>query len=428
MDFWLTRGLDLEYGGVYGTLDRDGNPVEGLTLGVVNGYAIDSTDKGIIQQARHLWALSTYHQSLVRQGVEPSPDIRDAAESCRAFMLDYLLDRSDNRFYFMVSRDGSDVVHPGKNFYGNLFAIYGLSKYAEVFGSDESRDQAMATFLSYDATLEENGIHDAVFKGYDETGLIPVKDNSKLPSGRLSKTLDTLLHALEALTQLYKVVEDEQISQRVADRILELLEIAEEKGVNNDGFYLYENFDTEWNNLGSAVLCYGHQLEFMWLAMDAVDVLLSRAQITGEKATEMKDLFVKIGQLATAQGYDSEQGGLFLAGTVHEEPHRKDKHWWAQAEAMNGFWTIFQYTGQKEYLDRLDRTISWVENFQRDPEGGEWFAFLTPEGTVATEFGGFGMKFPGTAKGTLNKASYHNGRSMMFLFDMLDAASRGKLL
>lgn len=40
--FWQQHGLDSEFGGFHGTLDRTGSPVS-------------STEKGLVQQARHTW-------------------------------------------------------------------------------------------------------------------------------------------------------------------------------------------------------------------------------------------------------------------------------------------------------------------------------------------------------------------------------------
>src|SRR5581483_10323113 len=47
--FWQAHGPDAQHGGFYGTLDRRGDSVA-------------PTDKGLIQTARHLWAMSTWYQ------------------------------------------------------------------------------------------------------------------------------------------------------------------------------------------------------------------------------------------------------------------------------------------------------------------------------------------------------------------------------
>jgi hypothetical protein len=42
LSFWMRYGLDNEFGGVHGTLNRSGSPVT-------------PTAKGLIQQTRHIW-------------------------------------------------------------------------------------------------------------------------------------------------------------------------------------------------------------------------------------------------------------------------------------------------------------------------------------------------------------------------------------
>ncbi len=42
--FWLTHGLDTQYGAFHGSIDRQGSPGAG-------------TGKGLVQQARHLYGM-----------------------------------------------------------------------------------------------------------------------------------------------------------------------------------------------------------------------------------------------------------------------------------------------------------------------------------------------------------------------------------
>ena len=46
--FWFEHGPDAVSGGFHGTLDRQGNPIA-------------PDDKGLIQEVRHLWMLSTWY-------------------------------------------------------------------------------------------------------------------------------------------------------------------------------------------------------------------------------------------------------------------------------------------------------------------------------------------------------------------------------
>ena len=88
VDFWLTHGMDAQYGGVYTCLDREGN--------------IYSTDKSVWMQGRCGWIFSYLcHVYGAR------PEWMAAAKSCLDFMEQHCINReAGNRMYFTVTADG----------------------------------------------------------------------------------------------------------------------------------------------------------------------------------------------------------------------------------------------------------------------------------------------------------------------------------
>ncbi|MEY2936759.1 MAG: hypothetical protein RL033_7508, partial [Pseudomonadota bacterium] len=106
--FWFEHGPDTELGGFYGTLDRQGNPVA-------------PEDKGLIQQTRHLWMLSTWCE---RRGAT-APLLALARQQYR-FVRDSFVDGTDGAFVYKVSRDGSRVVDARKQMFAESYAIYAL--------------------------------------------------------------------------------------------------------------------------------------------------------------------------------------------------------------------------------------------------------------------------------------------------------------
>jgi mannobiose 2-epimerase len=135
--FWQRHGLDAEYGGFHGTLSRDGTPIR-------------PTKKGLVQTARHLWAFSAYHQ---QHGGTPAADM---AASAYSFLTTHLLDAPSSMFHWSVSRDGTQVVDGRKVLYGQWFAIYGISKYAEVFGNGAAKEAARACLDAMDAAYHNS--------------------------------------------------------------------------------------------------------------------------------------------------------------------------------------------------------------------------------------------------------------------------------
>jgi mannose/cellobiose epimerase-like protein (N-acyl-D-glucosamine 2-epimerase family) len=96
-------------GGFHATLDRSGNPTA-------------PEDKGLVQQARHLWMLSTWHERR-----DPSPVIQALADEQYDFLAQHFLDAADGAFVLKVSRDCRRVVDGRKQLYAESFALYALS-------------------------------------------------------------------------------------------------------------------------------------------------------------------------------------------------------------------------------------------------------------------------------------------------------------
>jgi mannobiose 2-epimerase len=146
-DFWVEHGPDAAFGGFHATLNRQGNP-------------ITPEDKGLIQQARHLWMLSTWYERR-----EATAQAAALAESAYVFVRDSFLDAADGSFVFKVSRDGSRVVDAKKQLFAESYAIYALSTYGRVFDDAEATALALARFTGIDTAR-----HDATFGGYDQQG------------------------------------------------------------------------------------------------------------------------------------------------------------------------------------------------------------------------------------------------------------------
>src|SRR5690606_19853496 len=73
-NFWLRHGPDAEHGGFHATLNE-------------HGAVVAPTDKGLIQQARHLWSLSVWFRYR-----DQSPAVRKLAEGTYDFMMTHLYD------------------------------------------------------------------------------------------------------------------------------------------------------------------------------------------------------------------------------------------------------------------------------------------------------------------------------------------------
>jgi mannobiose 2-epimerase len=294
---------------------------------------------------------------------------------------------------FKVSRDGSRVVDPKKQLFAESYAIYALATYGRVFADAGARELALARFASIDASR-----HDAENGGYDQQG-----DPGFLSAGA-EKDSNSHLHLLEAFSALYEATLD----PLVGERLNELVELFATR-LRQPSNHVPAEFSASWEPFGAARTSYGHDLETAWLMLEAARVL-GRADDAGLRAAALG-----IAAHSAGAGFDAEQGGYFEAGPVVGAADDRDKIWWVQFEALEGLWWAYEVSADESYLDRLERTLQWIE-LTEDLPVGEWFAASNPDGSAA------GADY----KGDEWKASYHSTRALLFLQGWIDEALAGR--
>ncbi len=371
--FWKAHGPDAKHGGFHGTLDRSGNPIE-------------PSDKGVIQTARHLWAFSTWHARR-----EPTPKVRAVADDLYRFLERYR-DPADGEFYFRVNRSG-EPVERRKQLYAESFVIYALSAYATSFDSEEARSRALTCFRAIDRRS-----HDPEWLGYDQT-----HDPGWLSPGAEKET-NTHIHLLEAFTALFRATKDGLVRARLE----EMVTVVAKKIVQPD-HHARKEYERDWTPFGDASVSYGHDIETAWLLLDALDALERSSD------AEFTAIALQLGRGALDAGYDATRGGLFEEGPLKGPATKREKIWWIQAEALPGLYRLYALSRDPSLLDRLEQTLSFIENYQRDAEHGEWYWGITEAGAVGPR---------GSNKGEEWKASYHNVRALLFTSDWIAERSR----
>ncbi len=372
-EFWQSHGADPKYGGFYGALDRKGQPST-------------PTDKGLIQQARHLWAMSMWYEKKSR-----TPAVKALADDLYRFIVAHFYDAHDKEFVFRVSESGK-VAEPKKVLYAESFAIYGLSEYARVFGVPEAGKYALDCFHAIDARA-----HDAQHGGYDQSS-----DPAWLTPGA-QKEMNTHIHLLESLTSLYEYGKDDTVKRRAN----ELLDLSAGKLLQPEG-YQYQEYLRDWSPFGRAEVSYGHDLESSWLMLESAAVL-GRAN-----DPRILSAATRMGAHAADWGFDHKNGGYFESGLPGAAPDQIEKIWWVQAEALPGLWRLYQSTKNLLYLDRLEATLTWIEKSQSDPEYGEWYWGVLPSGQLGPR---------GDHKSEEWKASYHTLRALVFTEEWLSRSA-----
>lgn len=173
---------------------------------------------------------------------------------------------------------------------------------------------------------------------------------------------------LEAYTNLYQVWPVSLLHKRLR----ELVELFLDKILNHSTHHSRLFFDHDWTPKGETI-SYGHDIEASWLLVRAAQTLdqATLLQRTGGTAVQMA-------QAVFASGLDQD-GSMFnegKAGGVHDF----DKHWWVQAEAMVGFYTAYQFSGEAHFARAAVGCWNFIERHMLDHQHGDWFKITSREG------------------------------------------------
>lgn len=363
--FWRSLKDD-KHGGFYGGMGYDLKTLE---------HSI----KGGIYNSRILWFFSNAYVAL-----KDEESLR-CADHAYDFLRVSLIDKEYGGVYWSVSYDGK-VVDDTKHTYNQAFAIYGLASYYGATGNKEALKIAYELVDKIESICkDELGYLEAFDREFKP------QDNEKLSENGVmaSRTMNTLLHVLEAYTELYRVDKTE----KVADYIRFMLDLFADKVYKQDLRRLDVFFDMDWNSIID-LHSYGHDIEASWLVDRACEVL-GDGEYTEKISKVTKDLSDNIHSVALKEGsslYNECENGIADTKRV----------WWVQVEAIIGFVNGFEKDSNRtDYLETARKIWDYVKEYMIDKRpGGEWFNELYKDGAPIKE-----KEIVGPWKGP-----YHNGR------------------
>ncbi|MBR1797457.1 MAG: AGE family epimerase/isomerase [Clostridiales bacterium] len=384
LPFWLGL-MDKENGGYYGYVSSDG---------VIDPKA----DKGCVLNSRILWVMSTCYklcmdgalsETKLQDAGYSSRDIIEAARHAYEFFRDHYFDAEYGGIFWSVTYDGkpSDTT---KHAYNHAFAIYALAEFYEV-----TRDIEAFKLAYYLKNCVENMFTDEI--GYLESfgrDFIP-DNNPKLSENGVSayRTMNTLLHIMEAYTELYRINKetDDKFLKR---KIYNILDIFETKIYNPEKGRLEVFFDKDYNSLID-LRSLGHDIEMSWLLDKTCEVMGDE-----ELASRMAPISASLAENTLAYGFD----GHSLAYEIERGVVKQTRAWWIQAESVIGFTNAYMKTDDKRY--KLAERANW--EFIRDhmivkSRPAEWYNEVSQDGVPD-------LSLPLVAEW---KCPYHNVRMCM---------------
>ncbi|AFN73749.1 N-acylglucosamine 2-epimerase superfamily [Melioribacter roseus P3M-2] len=404
---WYPLVIDKQYGGYFTNLAYD------LSL-------MPEQEKMIVTQSRHMWTTSKAAKFL------NNDMLYESALHGLNFLKNQMWDERYGGFYQIRNREGkvSDVEGwlEEKRTYGNAFAIYGLSALYELTKNNDALELAIETFN----WLEERA-YDPLYKGYFQFLTREGKPFGKNDSHKTNATdaveagykdQNSSIHLLEAFTELYGVWRD----NKVRERLEELLVLIRDKITHPKG-YLQLFFERDWTpvsfryaspeirdaNYRLDHVSFGHDYETAFLMLEASYKLgLKNDTATLYTAKKMLDHAIE-------NGWDNSSAGFFDEGYYYSEEGeckiiKHTKNWWAQAEALNALLLFSKiFPNEKRYYKLFLQEWDYIKKYLIDHEHGDWYW-----GSLEKE-----AHYKTAPKGTIWKATYHNGRALMNCILML---------
>ena len=375
--FWKALRDDT-YGGYYGWLGYD------LVLD-------KEAEKGCILNSRITWFFSNAYLVLGDESLLAE------AKHGYEFLKNYCVDTEYGGIYWSLNYDGTPK-DTTKHTYNQAFCIYALSSYYEASKDEEALALAKNLFeLIEEKCTDEVGYLEAFTRDFMPESNEKLSENGVMAE----KTMNTLLHVLEAYTQLYKVSCDE----RVKEKLVWIMDILATKIYNPLLQRQEVFFDKDYHSIID-LHSYGHDIETAWLVDLALEV------IGDAKLTERVS---KITRTLTQHVYEVAFDGRSLANECEKGVVNEHRVWWVQAENIVGLINGYEKDpSKKEYMDAAKAQWEFIKTYVIDKrEGSEWYWEVSKEG----------VPYEGRPIVEPWKCPYHNGRMCLEVIKRLEGVN-----
>lgn len=367
MPFWMDRCKDEKNGGFITHFDQYGNDS-------------GEDEKSLIAQTRSVYTFASLHRAGYGEG-----QCADFARHGVNYLLDKMWDKEYGGFYWTTNRSGQVQIDE-KILYGHSFAIYALSEYTLATSDPRGLEYAEKVY-----TLMQQHAADIRFGGYFEMFLRDWTLKAPGAAGGDRKTLDVHMHLMEAFTTLY------ECSQRAVHKrkLNEIIGLVQDKILHPKYHTGVPQFFEDWREAPQIKFdivwgwdrfaeggqktqaddntSYGHNVEYAWLLMHALDVL-----------QEPIDKHLNIIQAefdhALANGIDWEYGGVYVEGSHAGGVYDREKEFWQNAEMLIALLEACLRFDIDKYWPVYENVHRFVFDKMINHQVGEWWPLMTREG------------------------------------------------
>lgn len=347
MPFWLSY-IDSDHGGYYGLVNNN--------LEVEYG-----SDKNAVLMTRYLWAFSAVYP------IVPDEKIFEAAVTGFNFIKNKMIDSINGGIYWSVQANG-EPKNKIKHVYAQSFAIYALSEFYAISEISEALNLAIELYKQIEKEAFDpdiDGYHEELTQNWE-----PQKATIMGPKGKEKYyTTNTILHLLEAYTNLYKVYPDPNLLQRIDFLIDKFQKII----ISGSGYCLTE-FTSDWQS-NSDVISFGHDIETSWLLYRTLEI------IKQEDNSQIVNLLNKIVKNIKLNGLDENQ---IIINQSKKLKKTCIKPWWTLAESVIGFYDAFERTNNSRYLEIVEKHWIFIQLYMIDNQSGsEWLPYVNEKGELS---------------------------------------------
>jgi mannobiose 2-epimerase len=374
-----------------------------------DGKDTGEDEKSLVAQTRCLYTVSSAHRAGYGNG-----KLADMAKHGADFLIGKMWDRENEGFFWMMDRKGN-VTIDRKIIYGHSFAIYALSEYTLATGDSRGIEYAEKVF-----DLVQKYCADTMYGGYWEMFHRDWTLCGPGSQGGDRKTLDVHMHLMEGFTTLFECSEKD-VHRRKLNELIDILlyriihpkyktgipqffrdwQIAPQ--IKFDIIWGWDRFSAEGQKSNvTDNTCYGHNAEFAWLLIHALDILKT-------DPAGYSEVFRTIFDHTVNNGIDYEFGGVFVEGSHAGGVYDHEKEFWQQAEVLTALLDAYIMFRDEVYWNAYKNVHRFVFDKVINKGVGEWYPLLTRKGEPIW-----------THMGHSWKINYHTVRSMIQSIKRLD--------
>ena len=370
--FWMTHGMDWQFGGLRNFLDADGS--------------VYNDDKAVWQTGRFGWITAFLYNE-----VEQRDEWLQASKACNEFLDKHCFD-AEGRMFFEVTRDGKPLRRR-RYAYSETFCIMARSEYARATGDNAWANKARELF-------------DRLLSYYHGPNFLPPKyDTNTRPMRSHGETM-VVLALIQQLRRNGESPKYNEVADRSFRDVRDLFLHREKRALLETVGPNGEFIDTPMGRTVNP----GHAIETAWFLMSEARHRGNMPEVI-ETACTILDWSLKL-------GWDEKHGGIRYFGDIDGKPCEQYEHdmklAWPHNEALVACLMAYTLTKNAKYLQWYERVHEWAYARFPDKRHGDWFKYLHFDGSLAS-----------TRKGSHWVSCFHLPRQQFVCWKLLEEIKRG---